>query len=79
MPLASERDRIAHLLRRAGFGAGPTELDDHLRLGFDGAVDRLVNFEQQPESPDTVAPEQAGCRSGGSRRCCIPIDRSRRR
>jgi uncharacterized protein (DUF1800 family) len=41
----STRHLIAHLLRRAGFGAGPAELEEYTALGFEGAVDRLVNYE----------------------------------
>jgi uncharacterized protein (DUF1800 family) len=41
----SDRQLISHLLRRAGFGATPAELDFCVGLGFDGTVDRLVNYE----------------------------------
>jgi uncharacterized protein (DUF1800 family) len=44
-----ERRQMAHLLRRAGFGASPTELEDHLKLGFDDAVDRLLHPEDVEE------------------------------
>jgi uncharacterized protein (DUF1800 family) len=37
-------DLIPHLLRRAGFGAGPAELDQYRQLGFADAVDRLVSY-----------------------------------
>jgi uncharacterized protein (DUF1800 family) len=40
----SDRQLIAHLLRRAGFGATPGELDFCVGLGFDATVDRLVNY-----------------------------------
>ena len=60
MAPASERARVAHLLRRAGFGASEQELDDYTRLGFDGAVSRLVEYESQPDVPDRVVPEQVG-------------------
>ncbi len=43
-----ERVKIAHLLRRAGFGASPRELAEYQALGLSGAVDRLVNYEQVP-------------------------------
>jgi uncharacterized protein (DUF1800 family) len=46
----TERQLIAHLLRRAGFGATPAELDFHTSLGFDAAVDRLVNYDQVDNS-----------------------------
>ena len=38
-----ERTQMAHLLRRAGFGATPSELDSWLKLGFDKTVDKLLN------------------------------------
>jgi uncharacterized protein (DUF1800 family) len=60
MAWTSERVRIAHLLRRAGFGVSQQELDEYVRLGFDGAVARLLDYEQQPEPPDQVAPETVG-------------------
>ncbi len=43
-------DQFAHLLRRAGFGANPTELDTYRQLGYAGAVDRLVNYSQVDNS-----------------------------
>src|SRR5215208_3506066 len=49
MVLASERVRVAHLLRRAGFGTNEQELDDYTRLGFDGAISRLIEYESQPD------------------------------
>jgi uncharacterized protein (DUF1800 family) len=42
------RARIAHLLRRAGFGGTAAELDEYQALGFAGAVERLLN-------PQTIA------------------------
>jgi uncharacterized protein (DUF1800 family) len=48
MAQLTERQRIAHLLRRAGFGGSPEEIESYLRLGFDAAVDRLVDYEQVP-------------------------------
>jgi uncharacterized protein (DUF1800 family) len=44
-----ERRQMAHLLRRAGFGASPAELEDYLKLGFDDAVDRLLHPEDVEE------------------------------
>ena len=32
------RKRFAHLLRRAGFGGSPEEIDAAMRLGWDAAV-----------------------------------------
>ena len=44
-PMASNT-QIGHLLRRAGFGATPDELTMFRNLGFNGAVDRLINYQQ---------------------------------
>ena len=42
-----------HLLRRAGFGARPDELDAYRRMAFNEAVDSLVNYERIPDDVDT--------------------------
>ncbi len=47
-PMASS-SQIGHLLRRAGFGATSSELQMYSRLGFNGAVDRLLNYSQVPD------------------------------
>ncbi len=47
-PLGSTT-QIGHLLRRAGFGANPDELAMYKNLGFNGAVDRLLNYQQVPD------------------------------
>lgn len=47
----SLRTQMAHLLRRAGFGATEAELQQYMALGFAGAVDRLLNPEKFPQ-PD---------------------------
>jgi len=39
-------DEGAHLLRRAGFGGAPEEIDDLSARGREGAVDFLINFNQ---------------------------------
>ncbi|GAC1349158.1 MAG: hypothetical protein NVSMB27_19640 [Ktedonobacteraceae bacterium] len=44
-PMASD-SQIGHLLRRAGFGATQNELNTYKNLGFSGAVDRLINYQQ---------------------------------
>ena len=49
------RDAAAHLLRRAGFGGTPAEIDDLYGRGLSGAVSRLVDYE----SVDTTAYEAA--------------------
>jgi hypothetical protein len=44
-PMANSQ-QTGHLLRRAGFGATPDELTMYRNLGFNGAVDRLLNYQQ---------------------------------
>ncbi|HKA17107.1 MAG TPA: DUF1800 domain-containing protein [Blastocatellia bacterium] len=39
-------DEGAHLLRRAGFGGTPQEIDELSALGREGAVDSLINYNQ---------------------------------
>ena len=55
MALATERQRIQHLLRRAGFGYSPEELREYVALGLPGTIDRLLN----PERVDDAAAEAA--------------------
>src|SRR5919201_3495078 len=43
--LSNERTRVAHLLRRAGFGATPGELDRYAAMGTRGATKALVNYQ----------------------------------
>jgi len=45
MQQLTERRRIAHLLRRAGFGATADEMAMYTQLGFDAAVQRLVDYQ----------------------------------
>lgn len=45
----SERERIAHLLRRAGLGASKAELDYYAGMGYRGAVEALLAFDRVPE------------------------------
>jgi len=41
--------QIGHLLRRAGFGTSPDDLATYSSLGFNGAVDQLLNYQQVSE------------------------------
>src|SRR5690349_13880906 len=52
---ASSRRWAAHLLRRAGFGGTPEEIDSYAALGYEGAVERLLN----PAGVDDSATEAA--------------------
>ncbi len=46
----TDRHWVAHLLRRAGFGGMPADIDAYTALGFEGAVDRLINFDEMDDS-----------------------------
>ncbi len=48
MAKLTEPRRIAHLLRRAGFGATPEETAVYAQLGFDAAVQRLIDYQGVP-------------------------------
>ncbi len=48
-PTLDDREKISHLLRRFGFGATPEEIDSYLKLGVDGAIESLLNFEKVDE------------------------------
>jgi uncharacterized protein (DUF1800 family) len=50
MAFETERARVAHLLRRAGFGSSEAELDSYTALGFAATLDRLLNYEQVDDS-----------------------------
>lgn len=51
MPEDDLRSRIAHLYRRAGFGARPEELDAAVAEGYEATVDRLLDLS----GPDSGA------------------------
>jgi len=53
MARTSDRE-IEHLLRRAGFGARPDELDMYGQMSIPDAVDLLVNFEQLADTVDSA-------------------------
>ena len=53
--LVTERQRVQHLLRRAGFGYSAAELEEHLALGLDGAIERLLAPERVDDSPAEAA------------------------
>ncbi len=45
----------AHLLNRAGFGGAPAEIEALEKLGLNGAVERLVDYEKIPDpTPEPV-------------------------
>ena len=52
MALQTKRDKVAHLLRRAGLGASANEVAELEKLGVEGAVDYLLDFEKVDEGFD---------------------------
>ena len=49
-----DRSLIAHLLRRAGFGATPSELEIAVELGYDEVVNQLLNPDQLDVIPEDM-------------------------
>ncbi len=41
---SADGGRIAHLLRRAGFGPSPSDIGTYLDAGVDGSIERLLSF-----------------------------------
>jgi len=50
MAFETERLRVAHLLRRAGFGSTEAELNLYASLGYAQALERLLNYDQVDDS-----------------------------
>ncbi len=46
-------DLIEHLLRRAGFGATPSEIEFYSELGYGGAVNVLVDYDDVTDDVDS--------------------------
>lgn len=46
----TEREKIAHLLRRFGLGASENEIDFYAKDGLKGAIDKLLDYENTPEA-----------------------------
>ena len=51
--MARGRTGIEHLLRRAGFGAGPEELKSYEDMSTFELLDRLLNYEDLPDDVDS--------------------------
>jgi len=45
---------MGHLLRRAGFGATPSEMDKALDIGYDAMLEELLNPDHPDEIPDDL-------------------------
>jgi uncharacterized protein (DUF1800 family) len=52
--ISNDTALMAHLLRRAGFGANRNELEDYLAMGYDGAVEALLNPSDPGNMPDDL-------------------------
>ena len=54
--MASQEDiaLMAHLLRRAGFGASRAEIEAQAAQGYDATVEALLNPEAQPAIEDDL-------------------------
>ena len=48
------RAEVAHLVRRAAFGAPPDEVDALSELGYEGAVDALCRFDEPDAGAESV-------------------------
>ena len=49
MPTSQEIAQMAHLMRRAGFGAAYAELEQRAAAGYEATVEELLNPEAQPD------------------------------
>ena len=60
--------QMMHVLRRAGFGARPDEVDDYSRRGLSETVDELVDYTRIPDDVDEKigTPGYAGTTSNGA-------------
>lgn len=62
MALTTEKQKIAHLLRRAGFGYSLAELEHYTALGLEATLAELLNYEQVDEGfeldPWALRPER---------------------
>ena len=58
---------VVHLLRRAGFGAGPDDLATFAPLSYTQAIDRLINYQSIPDIVDSQIgqPGYVGTTSNG--------------
>ena len=52
--ISNDTSLMAHLLRRAGFGANRDELERYLAMGYDGAVETLLNPTDPGNMPDDL-------------------------
>jgi uncharacterized protein (DUF1800 family) len=81
--MARREQQIEHLLRRAGFGGSPNEIDAYADLGLSATVDQLVNYDKVTDDPDSHIGDTAYLgvvsRSGGAFNPRDNIDDARQR
>lgn len=53
MAQLTDREKVAHLLRRVCFGAPPAQVEEYAALGLGGAIERVLDYEAVPEGFDT--------------------------
>jgi uncharacterized protein (DUF1800 family) len=58
MSFGSERSRIGHLLRRAGFGATRAELEAAVTRGYDATLDLLLDPQDDHDAAEDVLGQQ---------------------
>ena len=46
-----KKETLAHLFRRAGFGATPEEMDKSLNMAYEDVVDDLMDFSKEDTLP----------------------------
>jgi uncharacterized protein (DUF1800 family) len=51
--MGRREQQIEHLLRRAGFGGSPNEIDLYAELGVRGTIDALIYYETVPDDVDS--------------------------
>ena len=54
MTTPNNRSQIAHLARRAGFGATPDELDAYEAIGYEALVENFLNPAERENIPDDL-------------------------
>ena len=80
--MASDYDKMAHLWRRAAFGARPDEVNTYLQQGFEATVDLLLNYDAVTEDASIPARPVTTIRNNGASnygiRCHLYVHRRRR-
>lgn len=52
--MARRDARVEHLLRRAGFGGSPAEIEEAIEIGYAATLDRLLAYETVPDTVDDL-------------------------